>query len=516
VRWELDWLGNRSRITPDLQAIIDAETNIKWSYRQINERAVSICNWLLSQGVKKGDRVALLAPNHISYFDLLFACSKIGAIFVPLNWRLSINELKDILDDCRPSIIGIHVRLNETFAQLKINSLMKFSVGDIHYEGLTSFQKQSINCGEDLNIKDPLLMIYTGGTTGKPKGVVLSNQSVLWNGMNTVLSWNLTSEDVTLTNIPMFHTGGLNALSIPILLIGGTVVIADQYEPAKAVGYLQKYSCTIVLFIPTMYHMMIQTEEFKNSDFPSMKIFLSGGAPCPLEIYEAFWKKGLLFKEGYGLTEAGPNNFYIHPKDTHLKKGSVGKEMMFNSIKLMKNHNQEAEVDEVGEIWIKGHHCFSYYWENEEATNSALSNGWLRTGDLAKKDKDGYFFIVGRKKDMIITGGENVYPLEVEQWIATHPLVDEVAVIGLPDEKWGEIVTAFVVSLATETIHEEDIREYCSHRLGKYKIPKRFYKMDQLPKTHVGKIDKKALKDLGLLQLQTENSNQNMIRLKPQ
>jgi fatty-acyl-CoA synthase len=499
VRWELDWLENRARITPEKIAVIDAESTATWSFGQINERAKSTAHWLMKRGVKKGDRVALLAPNHISYFDILFACGKIGAIFVPLNWRLSINELNDILLDSLPKLVGIHVSFLEHFSSLAVNSDSSFLIGNPEYDSFISSTNLTFkDLDHEIVATDPLLMIYTGGTTGKPKGVVLTHQSVMWNGINTAISWDLSSNDVTLTNIPMFHTGGLNALSIPILLMGGTVVIADQFEPTKAIHFLQKYRCTIVLFIPTMYHMMIQTEVFRKSRFPDMKIFLSGGAPCPLEIYEAFWEKNLLFKEGYGLTEAGPNNFYIDPKEAYNKKGSVGKPMLFNQIKLVKDDGTEAKENEVGEIWIKGKHCFSHYWNNEEATLSTIHDGWLCSGDLAKKDEDGYFYIVGRKKDMIISGGENVYPLEVEQWLLTHPFINEVAVIGLPDEKWGEMVTAFLVVQPLNQLQEDELRGYCAHKLGKYKIPKKFLQLTELPKTHVGKIDKKELKTIGM------------------
>jgi fatty-acyl-CoA synthase len=503
VRWELDWLENRARIAPEAKAVIDAETNTVWNYQELNNRAISIASYLLSEGVKKGDRIALLAPNHISYFDLLFACQKIGAILVPINWRLSIEEINDIMIDCSPVLIGVHDRFQTVISLLSV-AVKKFVIGDSDYEALTSFERNQSITTVELITNDPLLMIYTGGTTGKPKGVVLTHQSVLWNAMNTIISWNLTNEDKTFTNIPMFHTGGLNALSLPLLLMGGTVVIADQFEASKAVQYLQQYQCTIVLFIPTMYHMMIQTKDFQEADFPCMKIFLSGGAPCPLEIYEAFWKKGLLFKEGYGLTEAGPNNFYIPPEDAFRKKGSVGKAMIFNQVKIMKNPEEEAYENEVGELWLKGKHCFSHYWNNQEATNSTFYDGWLCTGDLAKRDSDGYFYIVGRKKDMIITGGENVYPIEVEQWLLTHPLVNEVAVIGLPDEKWGESVTAFISSQEPNRVQVDELKTYCSFKLGKYKIPKQFFVLSEIPKTHVGKIDKKALRDIGIKQLQSQ------------
>jgi fatty-acyl-CoA synthase len=369
-----------------------------------------------------------------------------------------------------------------------------FYVGGANYDQIVN-QKRGNIYSEDISEHDPLAMIYTGGTTGKPKGVVLSHQSIQWNAINTILSWNLSEEDVTINYMPMFHTGGLNALSLPILMIGGTVVMGDQYTGQKVVHSIQQYNCTIILLVPTMYHLLIQTEEFQKSNFPSMKIFLSGAAPCPLQVYEAFQKKGLAFKEGYGLTEAGPNNFFIHHADAQVKRGSVGKPMLFNAIKLVKENGEEAKVNEVGELLIKGKHSFSHYWNNELATQETKNGGWVYTGDLAKKDEEGFHYIVGRKKDMIITGGENVYPLEIEHWIAAHPAIDEVAVIGLPDDKWGELVTAFIVPKQTHVIEEEELIVYCEKKLGRYKIPKKFIQLKELPKTHVGKIDKKVLKE---------------------
>lgn len=492
VRWELDWLENRARLTPDSEAIIDAEKRKSWSFAELNNLCAATAKWLYKQGVRKGDRIALLSPNDISYFQLLGACGKIGAIFVPLNWRLSPSEIEYILKDCSPKLVGY-----ESSFQEKINHQVFFryrtflvSQDQIEVNEKVRFQPDSIY------EKDPLTIIYTGGTTGKPKGVVLSHQSILWNAINTIVSWNLTNEDRTLTYMPLFHTGGLNALSIPILMAGGTVIIGREFKPEKAVCYLNEYQCTNVLLVPTMYQMMIETDLFKENKFDSIKTFLSGGAPCPLEIYEAFKRKGLLFKEGYGLTEAGPNNFYIDPVDALQKMGSVGKPMMFNTIKLVKECGEEAGINEVGEILIKGKHSFEYYWKNEKATIDSVKDGWLHTGDLARKDEEGFYYIVGRKKDMIITGGENVYPLEVEHWIASHPFIEEVAVVGLPDKKWGEMVAAFIVVKGAVT--SEELKNYCVQKLGKYKIPKVFYFLEELPKTHVGKIDKVSLKELGM------------------
>ncbi|SMQ83691.1 fatty-acyl-CoA synthase [Bacillus sp. OV166] len=498
MRWELDWLNNRARLSPEKDAIIDEKTNQAWTFKEVNERAKSVASWLLSQGVRKGDRVALLSPNDISYFDLLFACGKMGAILVPLNWRLSQHEISEILQDCTPVLIGIHQQFETIYEQLTNVCPNSFLIRAENYLEISSYPIRD-SFTEDIIETDPLAMIYTGGTTGKPKGVVLSHQSILWNGMNTIISWSLTAEDVTVNYLPMFHTGGINALSIPVLMIGGTVVIGDQFTGQKAVESINRHRCTIILLVPTMYHLLIQTDDFQGSDFPTMKIFLSGAAPCPLQIYEAFQKKGLAFKEGYGLTEAGPNNFYISPEDARIKRGSVGKPMLFNSIKLVKPDGREAKNNEVGELLIKGKHAFSFYWNNEQATSETLMEGWIHTGDLAKRDEEGFYYIVGRKKDMIITGGENVYPLEIEQWLAELPDIDEVAVLGLPDKKWGEIVTAFIVLKDSSTVGEEELRPYCEHKLGRYKIPKRFIFLEELPKTHVGKIDKKKLKEMSTI-----------------
>jgi fatty-acyl-CoA synthase len=492
VRWELDWLENRARLSPNKAAVIEEETNTVWTYKQLNERAIAMAAWLHTRGVTKGDRIALLAPNHISYFDYLFACGKIGAIFVPLNWRLSLHELSGILQDCTPKYIGVHHQFSGLYEQLPPEKPLPLFLEKWEFPDSLRLP------ATEIHDTDPLAMIYTGGTTGKPKGVVLSHQSILWNGINTIMSWGLTDQEVTVNYMPMFHTGGLNALCIPILLMGGTVVIGEPFDGERAVDSINRFQCTIILLVPTMHHMLIRTEQFRKSSFPSMKVFLSGGAPCPLGIYEAYQQKGLAFKEGYGLTEAGPNNFYISPEDAQIKPGSVGKPLLFNEIKLVKSDGQHAGPNEVGEMLTRGKHGFSHYWNNDLATNETIQDGWILTGDLAKRDEQGFHYIVGRKKDMIITGGENVYPLEIEQWLAAHPAVDEAAVIGLPDDKWGEVVTAFLVLKGTVSIQDEEWKAYCEAKLGRYKIPKQFIILEQLPKTHVGKIDKKILKEMSM------------------
>ncbi len=497
MSWEVDWLKNRARITPNRIAVVDGDTKECWNYTQLNDRAEHLAAYFLSLGIQKGDRIVLVSPNHISYFDIYFACEKIGAIFVPLNWRLSNTEIQYIIRDCTPSLIAYHSEVKELIEN--IVAFPTINVDSHNYEQYLHSEKE-IKLVNSIHKDDPLAIIYTGGTTGKPKGVVLTHQSIFCNSTNTILSWNINRDDSTLTVLPMFHTGGLFSLTMPLLQIGGKVVFTSKFDPEKTVALLNEELCTIVLLVPTMHHMVIETNGFQHSEFPSMHTFLSGGAPCSHSIYQAYKQKGLTFKEGYGLTEAGPNNFYIDPSDVPNKLGSVGKPMLFNEALLIKEDGTEAAPDEVGELLIKGYHVFDHYWNNPEQTKATKIKGWLLTGDLAKKDKDGYFYIVGRMKDMIITGGENVYPLEVEQTIAENTHVSEVAVIGVRHDKWGEMVVAYVV-LKKNAISENELRIYCQQKLGSYKVPKKFIFVDELPKTHVGKIDKKQLVKLEIFNL---------------
>ncbi|WP_077617211.1 acyl-CoA synthetase [Bacillus sinesaloumensis] len=492
MRWELDWIANRARLSPESIAVVDGETGKRFTFEELNKRAENIASYIRKMGIKKGDRVALLSPNDVSYFDLLFACGKIGAIFVPLNWRLSSEEIKYILSNSSPKLVALSSQFDELIKEKSTLEIVKIDSED--YRQMTYASNNAYEPAVFIHEDDPLAIIYTGGTTGKPKGVVLSHQSIMWNGLNTIISWNLTAEDVTLTYMPMFHTGGLNALSIPILMMGGKVVIANNFEPKRAIDIINQEGCTVVLLVPTMYHMMVNTPSFKDVSFPTMHTFLSGGAPCPLDIYQAFEEKGLSFKEGYGLTEAGPNNFFIDPKISRFRRGSVGKAMFYNDVKIITSEGNVAKAGEVGELLIRGKHLFHHYWNNPDATKEAFRDGWLHTGDLARSDEQGYHYIVGRKKEMIITGGENVYPLEVEQCISKHPAINEVAVIGVPHQKWGEMVIAIVSLMPEQQISKAELIEFCKTKIGHYKVPKEFIFIENIPKTHVGKIDKNQLK----------------------
>lgn len=479
---EQEWILKRAALTPHHIALINLTSKEQLTYQQLSEEIGKWSQFFKRQQLQKGSRVAVFAKNHIQLFAVLFACGLRGLIYVPLNWRLSKEELTQILEDATPAILLYE---EDSHCPLVLEKMFSLHV--------SQHEKEIQPSRQDVDVDDPWLMIYTGGTTGQPKGVVLSFQSVNWNAMNTIISWGLHAQDRTLNYMPMFHTGGLNALCIPLLMAGGTVIIGDKFDAEEALQATNQYQTTISLFVPTMYQAMIATKYFQENQFPSMKVFLSGGAPCPHPIYDAFYNKGLFFKEGYGLTEAGPNNFYIDRERAYAKKGAVGKSMQFNEAKIISHTGKSCAPGEVGELLVRGKHMFRFYWNNKQETANILQDGWLKTGDLAMMDAEGDFYIVGRRKEMIISGGENIYPQEVEQCLLRHPDVREVAVIGVGDDYWGEIVTAFIVCPHQVASLLDDLNELCHQQLGRYKIPKQMIFLDELPKTSVGKIDKKAL-----------------------
>ncbi|MBG9734690.1 class I adenylate-forming enzyme family protein [Paenibacillus alvei] len=520
------WFEHRCEKTPNKIAVVDVHTGERCTYRELALRARRLALVLQHHGIGAEDRVAVLLLNQVEMVDALLACRLLGSIAVPMNWRLAESELNEIVRDCSPKVLlydGTDPSLaviseaiqGDTIERLDV-SIPLYAQADVSYE-------QRVNAGDktmdeaaaeiavgvstvehvqpgeaiaqaSIRLADPWLMIYTGGTTGKPKGVVLSHGSVFWNAANTVISWQLNELDVTATILPMFHTGGINALTLPMLMAGGTVVLVRSFQANDMVRLLREERCTIVLMVPTMYHLLVQCDSFQNETFPNMRTFLSGGAPCPLPVYEAFHARGLPFKEGYGATESGPNNFVIEPEAARAKPGSVGMPMLLGEARIIDNGGYVLEKGQVGELALRGGHLFSHYWNNPQATEAAMRDGWFLTGDLARRDEEGYYYIVGRKKDMIITGGENVYPLEVEQILESHPKVLEAAVLGIADPKWGEVVVAAVGTGEAAQLTEEELKQFCLARIGKYKVPKRFVLAEELPKTVVGKLDKKEMK----------------------
>jgi len=501
--WIGDWARRRAILTPNREAIFDNIDRKLYTYKDLDSRANQLARVLLNQGISKGDRVAMFSTNRIECVDLFLATGKIGAILVPFNVRLSIQELKYLINKTGPLIFFYESKLNEKVSQIKKEDLIKKNVvmggksilGDLTTNILTKKVSSSEVERPIMNFEDPHLILFTGGTTGLPKGATLPHRLIFWNSVNTILSWSLRSDDVQPLLFPLFHTGGWNVLLVPFYHLGAKTILMGDFDPEETINIIEKEKCTIVIGVPTMFHMMSNNSLFNKSDFKSVRIFISGGAPCPVAIMEKYWGKDKLFKMGYGLTEVGPNNFYLPEDKIKQKPTSVGLPVLHCDMRIIDTKTDKiVKQGEVGELLLKGPHIFSGYWDEPEETAKTIeSDGWVHTGDLAMQDVEGFFYIVGRRKEMYISGGENVFPVEIEEILFKHPAVDLAAVIGVPDEKWGEVGKAFLTLKSGQKLTTEEIKGYLTERLAKYKIPKYFEIRDFLPTSATGKILKREL-----------------------
>jgi fatty-acyl-CoA synthase len=502
--WVGDWSGRRAMLTPNREAIIDNVEKKIYSYKELDFRANQLARVLKNNGISKGDRVAMFSTNRIECIDLFLATGKIGAILVPFNIRLSIQELDYLIRKTTPLIFFYEPKLDTQVKEIQNRKLVSkyVAMGEIsnlnHPTSLDLMQEVSGTSIErtNINFDDPHLILFTGGTTGLPKGATLSHRLIFWNSVNTIVSWGLRPDDIQPLLCPLFHTGGWNVLLVPFYHLGAKTILLGDFDPEETIRIIEEEQCTIVIGVPTMFHMMANTKQFKSTKFESVRIFISGGAPCPVAIMENYWAKNKLFKMGYGLTEVGPNNFYLPEDKIKEKPTSVGLPVVHCDMKIIDTKtNKIVKQGEVGELLLRGPHIFSDYWDEPEETKKTIeSDGWVHTGDLAMQDKEGFYYIVGRRKEMFISGGENVYPVEIEELLFKHPDIDLAAVIGVPDEKWGEVGKAFLTPKPGRKINIEEIKKYLIERLAKYKIPKYFEIRDVLPTSATGKILKKDLK----------------------
>ncbi|MGH2504566.1 MAG: AMP-binding protein, partial [Ktedonobacterales bacterium] len=339
------------------------------------------------------------------------------------------------------------------------------------------------------------LILYTSGTTGVPKGAMLSHRMLTWNAINTQISWGLRENDIAPISAPFFHAGGLNVLTTPLYHLGGAVVLQRDTSPAETLRVIAAERCTVVFAVPTVFQMMMERPEFLSADLSSLRFCITGGSSCPLPIIAGYAARGLEFRQGYGLTEVGVNCFSLAPEDAMRKAGSVGRPVFHSRARLVDEQGRDVAPGAVGELALAGPHVCSGYWRRPQATAEAMPDGWWRTGDLAQVDDEGYYFIVGRRKDLFISGGENVYPAEVEGALALHPGIAEVAVIGRPDPRWGEVGLAVVVPRQPGALAAQDVLMFCDGKLARYKIPKAVVFTDSLPRNAMGKVVKADLYD---------------------
>lgn len=502
--WIGDQAGQRARLTPEREAIFDLDSGIHYTYRDLDDRANKLANFMADKfDVKKGDRVAFLARNIIEMFDGIFACGKLGAIFVPYNPRLSAEELKYLLNNEEPKMFFYEDVFAHVIEQLKKNvGFLKSyvvitksdkSIPDLKYDEILDYaNNKPLRC-ESLDLEDIYLLIHTGGTTGLPKAAMISHRSVLFNALDNIIDWSLNKEDRVHLILPLFHTGGWNILTLALLRVGGQLIINRAFDPKLTLRVINDYKPTCVFGAATIFRMMYEQPEFETTDWSSVKWVMSGAAPTPIQVMEKFWEKGIKICAGYGLTEGGPMNLGI-PVDmmtiNHLKEKyiSVGIPFHFTVPKIVDDNDNEVGVEEAGELIFSGPQIFSGYWKNEAETKKTLRDGWVYTGDIAKKDKDGFYYIVGRKKNMYISGGENVFPPEIERILYEMEEVHECCVIGVPDEKWGEVGKAVIALKPGKKASKEQVIAFLNTRLARYKIPKYVTFVNEVPKNSVGKI----------------------------
>ncbi|MHA1705448.1 MAG: AMP-binding protein [Promethearchaeota archaeon] len=502
--WVGDWAGIRAKLTPKKEAIYDYIANKRYTFDDLNTRANKLARVLLNNDIRKGDRVAVFSSNRIECIDLFLATGKIGAILVPFNVRLSTLETTKLLEKIEPKAFFYELKFSSNVKEFRNNKILNVQIGtnnknefgDPNYDDFLNKVPGADVERSNINLEDPHLILFTGGTTGLPKGAVLPHRSIYWNSFNTIISWGLTPEDIQPLLFPLFHTGGWNVLLVPFYHIGAKSILMGDFNPDDVLKVIEREKCTIVIGVPTMFHMMANSKNFESTDLSSVKIFISGGAPCPVALMEKYWARNKLFKMGYGLTEVGPNNFYLQEDYIKKKPESVGKPVFHCETKIVNTKtNEEIKRGEIGELLLRGPHAFTGYWqEPEETKNTIDSDGWVHTGDLVRQDEEGFFYIAGRKKEMYISGGENIFPVEIEEILYKHPAIDLVAVIGVPDEKWGEVGKAFIKFKQGRSATIEEIKEFLKDKLARYKIPKYFEIRDSLPISGSGKILKKDLK----------------------
>ncbi|MEM6532068.1 MAG: long-chain fatty acid--CoA ligase [Myxococcota bacterium] len=490
-----DSIRHHAKRAPNKRAILDLGGR-SLSYSELDQRVDRIAAALNElHGVEAGSRVAILAPNSSEMFVLQFACFRLGAIFVPLNWRLAVRELAYIVKDADPTLLIGHSRFaSEIDALRSETSAPVISVEE--FDDLAATDRP-LPAHQPM-VDDTVTILYTSGTTGYAKGALLTHRMQQTNAMNLAPAARLSIDSTQLVVLPLFHTGGLNCYANILFQLGGSIVVMSDWDPAEGLRALQNQDLEVTHFfgVPAHYQAMAELPEFADADLKHIVNAGVGGAPVPGPMLERWQGKGVRMQQGYGLTETSPTVTVLYTNRAADKLGSCGVPALHTEVKLVDGDGEEVTTpDTLGEVWVRGPNVTPGYWRNQEATDKAFTDdGWFKTGDAARFDADGFFFIVDRWKDMFISGGENVYPAEVENVIYEMESVAEVAVVGIPNERWGEVGEAVVVLRAGQSVSEEDIIAHCRNGLAKYKVPKSVRFVEALPRNAAGKVLKRELR----------------------
>ena len=503
-----DYLGRRAIYSPNKLAVVDAgkQPVLRLTYAQMNGRANRLANWLQAKaGIGQGDRVAILARDGVEHLDIFFACGKLGAVHTALNWRLHWRELAEIMANTTPNVLIYSDEFSETVTQLRQDPQAASLTHFVHVDGAgvpdSILFAEAMAHGVDTAVATPTLseediaaLIFTGGTTGLPKAAQISHRMIAWNTLNTVIH-DLHHDDIYLNVFPLFHTGGLFVYTLPQIILGGTIILLRQFDPSQVLTLIQQEQVTVFAGVPTMYQLLTQAENWETAELASLRFCTSGGAPLPVPLVEKYTaEKNVRFKQGFGMTEFGPGIFALAAEDAIRKAGSIGRPNFYVNARIVDDQNRPLGPNQIGELVLKGPSVSSGYFNNPEATAEATdAAGWFHTGDLALYDEEWYFYIKDRKKDMYISGGENVYPAEIEKVLYAHPTVQMCAVVGLPDARWGEVGLACVVLKPKVTTTASELMQHVQDNLAPFKVPKRIEIMPELPISGAGKILKREL-----------------------
>ncbi|SDH03282.1 acyl-CoA synthetase [Nonomuraea jiangxiensis] len=478
------WPARRARMTPERVAL--AYRGRHYTYRDLRERSYRLASAL---GVRRGDRVAFLGANQPALVETFFAAGLVGSVFVPLNARLARPELRFILDDAQPAVLvlgeeqdgeglpGRHVR-----------------AGD--YEDLLATGSPE-PIDEPVSHGDVCLIMYTSGTTGRPKGAMLTHANLTWNTVNLLVDVPLAHDEVTLISAPLFHIAALAQTLVPTVLKGGTAILEPSFDVDRTFDLIESERVTVMFGVPSMFNLLTRSPRWAGADLSSLRHLLCGGAPVPEPLIRVYQDRGLTFLQGYGMTETAPGALFLGAEHSIAKAGSAGVPCFFSDVRLVAPDGSPAAPGTPGEVYVQGPNVTPGYWRRPEATAKALSaDGWFRSGDIGVADEDGYVRISDRLTDVIISGGENVYPAEVESALYEHPAVAECAVIGVPDERWGEVGKALVVTRPGAAVSGDDLLKHLDGRLARFKIPKSLEFVSELPKNAAGKLLKAPLRKL--------------------
>ncbi|HSH70357.1 MAG TPA: AMP-binding protein [Deferrisomatales bacterium] len=501
------WVERWSELTPNKCAVL-FEGQVT-TYRDLQRRADQTACWLQSLGVEKGDRVAVLLHNCPEFLDLYLSCARLGAIFVPLNFRLQAPELRYLLGNCRPRLFVFDGQYQSKLGELALvdrrSPMLLAAVGEcaagtpgqrIHpmgereeFEGEKPFLTSSLAPSDP---EEPHVIMYTSGTTGDPKGAVLSHRKTFFNCLNADIFFQLQSDDVMLVVLPLFHSGGLFIQASPVLYKGATMLLHPRFDPVRVYRDIEEAGVTKFLAVPTVCRAMLQVPPSERASLASLRVAAVGGEKTTVELLAECREAGFSLRQVMGQTETSIL-LWASEEDALSRPGTLGKPVFHAEVRLVDSAGSVVPPGAVGEIVARGSILMKEYWQDPERTEHTLRGGWLHTGDLARRDGDGYFYFVDRQKDLYISGGENVYPAEVERVLRAHPAVQDAAVVGVPDPSWGEVGHAYVIACPGCEPGEEELRAFCQGQLAKFKIPARFSFCREFPLTALGKVRKHDL-----------------------